>query len=445
MKPIAHGVPQLDGLRFTAALLVMIAHSTFNAAAIPGPLLNFIWAAAAMGLGLFFVLSGFVIHYGYHETVTLRGGPALFAIARFGRLYPLYFLVLVYEVLASGRVSALVHGTAPDQAVSLLFAGTLTQSWWYGVLGQNNLIFQWGPSTAAAWSISIELVMYMLYPALCLAVHRVQSLRGNLLVIAGICLGQLLCCLLLVRYEEAILNYYQVVFGSVVKEHSATARADDFLQWLESFSFFLRLGQFALGVALANIFIRHRQHRVVVAWMASVRMTPAPVLLATLAYWVVNSFCIYPLVGPWVSYHGIANYLGIFSFFGAALIFAVASFPQAPTARFFGSAVMTGAGDATYATYLLHVPLLLFVNRNVVGLAIAGAPPREAVLRGLCLLLTYVAIVLVGYGVFRTVEAPARRWIRQHCTPAVVYGLLALQFASFVAGVAIVTVIQRAS
>ncbi len=439
MKATRHGVPQLDGLRFIAALLVMISHSTFNHRVIPDPLLNFIWASAAVGLALFFVLSGFVIHYGYHQTVTLRGGPTAFAIARFARLYPLYLLIVLYEVLTSGGVAS------PEKTVSLLFVGTLTQSWWYGLLGSNNLLFQWGDSTAVAWSISAELAMYMLYPALCIAVHRLRSLRANVLLIASICLGQLLLCFLVVRYEGSVLRYYQIVFGPVVNASSATGSADDFFQWLESFSPLLRFGQFALGVAIGNVFIRREQFKMRSLLHPLARVAPGLVLLTMLGFWIVNSFYIYPLMHSFVSYHGVVTYLGIFSIFSAALIYVVASVPEAATARFFGSALMTRAGDATYATYLLHVPLLGFVHQRVVNLAIAGAPPGEAVLRAFYLLVTYAFIVVVGYAVFRGFEAPARRWIRRHCASVAIYAIIATQLCCFVVGVATVTCVQRHS
>ena len=445
MKAADHSIPQLDGVRFTAALLVMIAHSAFNPAAIPNSLLHFIYSSAGIGLSLFFVLSGFVIHYGYHEAIALRGGLTTFAIARFARLYPLYFAVLLYEVLTSGAVSAMISGIAPEKAISLLFVGTLTHSWWYGVLGSNNLIFQWGDSTAAAWSISAELAMYMAYPAICIAIHRLSSLRSNIVLIACICVGQLLFCYLLVLNKEFILNSYQSVFGSVIKEPSSTDTADQFFQWLLNYSPFTRFGQFALGVAAANIFIDRRRREPLLSWCASIRITPGLVLLTMSAYWIVNSFYIYPSMLSVVRYHGALNNLCIFSFFGAALIYLVASTPGAASSRFFGSALMTRAGDATYATYLLHVPLLEYVNQNVVSLVIAGAQKRQAILRAGCLLLTYVFIAFIGYCAFRAFEAPARRWLRKQCTASIIYAVIAGQFALFGIGLICVTYMQRAA
>jgi peptidoglycan/LPS O-acetylase OafA/YrhL len=62
LKP--HALPQLDGIRFIAAFLVLVAHSWDHAQDIDMPRLAcFIEMLAGVGLSLFFVLSGFVIHY----------------------------------------------------------------------------------------------------------------------------------------------------------------------------------------------------------------------------------------------------------------------------------------------------------------------------------------------------------------------------------------------
>ena len=52
---------------------------------------------------LFFVLSGFVIHYNYAESIQTGGASALlnFFSARFARLYPLYFCAIAYDLINS--------------------------------------------------------------------------------------------------------------------------------------------------------------------------------------------------------------------------------------------------------------------------------------------------------------------------------------------------------
>src|SRR5262249_14107703 len=70
-------IPALTGLRFIAALTVVISHSVtllllFPAGAMPR-WQSYLLEIGGIGMPLFFVLSGFVIHYNY-STPILRDG-----------------------------------------------------------------------------------------------------------------------------------------------------------------------------------------------------------------------------------------------------------------------------------------------------------------------------------------------------------------------------------
>src|SRR5258708_1617352 len=88
-------IQSLTGLRFIAALMVMVGHS---ATVLPQWwLLRTLVGLAATGMMLFFVLSGFVIWLNYAESIGAKRPGALrdFAVARFARLYPMYAVILV--------------------------------------------------------------------------------------------------------------------------------------------------------------------------------------------------------------------------------------------------------------------------------------------------------------------------------------------------------------
>src|SRR5262249_36102592 len=95
----------LTGLRFAAAFAILFQHTMqwcvpFNDGRVTGT------AAAAIGvyrMPLFFVLSGFVLHYNYgllfrkqSYTVSLRD----FFGARFARLYPLFIFFCLFGVVS---------------------------------------------------------------------------------------------------------------------------------------------------------------------------------------------------------------------------------------------------------------------------------------------------------------------------------------------------------
>jgi peptidoglycan/LPS O-acetylase OafA/YrhL len=87
-------IPSLTGLRFYAAALVLWAH-TVGAFLVPAdvPVLRSSSSVGLLGTTLFFVLSGFVIHYNYSSSLSTLTPRALysFVVARFARLYPLFF------------------------------------------------------------------------------------------------------------------------------------------------------------------------------------------------------------------------------------------------------------------------------------------------------------------------------------------------------------------
>src|SRR5579875_379384 len=92
-------IKALTGLRFIASYSIVVAHfwslTTFGDA----PRFNATFLSFAFfGMSLFFTLSGFVIYYNYADAFHRRPfGEALrsFAVARFARIYPLFFFFFV--------------------------------------------------------------------------------------------------------------------------------------------------------------------------------------------------------------------------------------------------------------------------------------------------------------------------------------------------------------
>src|SRR5262245_59038488 len=84
-----HVLPQLDGIRFVAACCVLFAHSAFGITTDTAPygVVHFIHMTAGLGLSVFFVLSGFVIHLNYRAEIT-QGGTLRYGLARFCAALP---------------------------------------------------------------------------------------------------------------------------------------------------------------------------------------------------------------------------------------------------------------------------------------------------------------------------------------------------------------------
>ena len=166
-------LPQLDGLR-TAAVLLVLAYHVARAHDLPQLPGGFI------GVDVFFVLSGFLIttlllkEHAKTGTIALRR----FYVKRLWRLYPA--LILVSAVVAA--VFAFVpgpFGLEPASPLEAVVALTYAMSWWSG------LELTGGPYLLGlTWSLSVEEHFYLLWPVLLLAVLRRGGRVGAVAVIA---------------------------------------------------------------------------------------------------------------------------------------------------------------------------------------------------------------------------------------------------------------------
>jgi peptidoglycan/LPS O-acetylase OafA/YrhL len=123
-----HDIPSLTGLRFLAALSVAVAHAagisllSMNQQGAVQTATHWLEVGAGFGMTLFFVLSGFVIHYNYSQKIFGKGlnGVAKFFWARFARLYPLYFLILFIELIFSDVAKSILDKhLMPDRIYAL--------------------------------------------------------------------------------------------------------------------------------------------------------------------------------------------------------------------------------------------------------------------------------------------------------------------------------------
>ena len=155
----------LTGLRFVAAALVLLHHLPL---AMPG-LLGIVYVAQAgyVGVTFFFVLSGFVLAYGWTSTSRVSE----FYVRRAARIYPLHALTALAMLLMLLRSGldwsalpfnlALVQAWSPDPTVHLSFVG-------------------------ASWSLSCEAFFYACFPLLFLVLQRaLHPIRWAVGIIAG--------------------------------------------------------------------------------------------------------------------------------------------------------------------------------------------------------------------------------------------------------------------
>ncbi|MGI4951098.1 MAG: acyltransferase family protein [Janthinobacterium lividum] len=161
--------PALTGLRGVAAVLVVMHHASLHLGAVDLPWAGGLLRRGYLGVDLFFVLSGFVMSMVYGSWFTggalgaapgrradVAGSLAVFLVRRAGRVWPLHAAVLA--VLVAGL--ALSGQDVPSLRFTLANL-LLVQGW--GVSGEIN---------APAWSVSTEVLAYLLFPLLAGVVLR---------------------------------------------------------------------------------------------------------------------------------------------------------------------------------------------------------------------------------------------------------------------------------
>lgn len=347
----------LTGLRFVAAAIVVWYHfgesTTWRGPRVLATTLEHLRGAGFAAVTLFFVLSGFVLAHAYTDGARFVGGLGRYAAIRVARIYPTH---IVTTLLVLWLASRWYDGMAPTTAVTAL---VLTS------------FHAWVPDHVFAlnfpsWSIGVEVFAYLLFPLLVLGLGRLRSSRA-LLVVAGLAwAGSLAIACWVGRGEPVVFAEhearvaaggeswvsggaeYRARFGDAAY-HLAVWRAgsgEAHDVGLMKFSPIARLPDFVVGLALGLWWIRRGRPRVgrrgVVTWGALAALA----LLLALATGRAPSLALHgPLLVP--------------AF--AALVLGLAS-ETTLVSRALSTRPMIVLGDASYALYLLQLPVLMAVR-----------------------------------------------------------------------------------
>lgn len=164
-------IPQLDGLRGLAIVLVLLAHSAVMFIRFPS--LAWIDGYGSLGVQLFFVLSGFLITRILLDSKERPHYFRNFFVRRALRIYPLYYALLGFVVF-SGVVHQ--HGVR----------------WWPYILYVSNLVY--GENTqpsplGPAWSVAVEEQFYLLWPIIVSVLSRRNLERFCVaMIVSAVCL-----------------------------------------------------------------------------------------------------------------------------------------------------------------------------------------------------------------------------------------------------------------
>lgn len=319
-EPAERHVPVLDGIRGVAILLVLTIHFTLiSRETLFGGVISRIAGLGWSGVDLFFVLSGYLITGKLLES---RESPYYFRgfyARRILRIFPLYYVFLAFAfwvapIVAPGLGEPPASGLRP----------------FYWLYWQNFLVAVEGASPPAllgvTWSLAIEEQFYLAWPL----VVRLTPPRRLPQLLAGLFGGEL------------VLRAAALAFGV----------STSFLYFRTQY----RLDGLVLG-ALIAVLLREPATADVCRKAARFLLPASAVALAVITA-VEGGFAgRRPLVS-------VAGFSALALFFGSLLAILVTSPERSPHVRLFSGRILRSFGKYSYGIYILHIPVLLWLQKR---------------------------------------------------------------------------------
>ena len=344
----------LTSLRFFAALYVVLYHTLWFA--IPsltsGSIGGRILSLGYLSVSFFFLLSGYIL-----SLVYLRDGRKVakrnFYVARFARVYPLFFFTLVAGTpfLLIERIHTYGIGAALSKtAVTFAAHIVMLQAWILQLRGIDN------PN----WSLSVESLFYAVFPFLGVWIWRLTR-RQVWLVAACVWIA-----------SQALIQLLNGHIPETVAELNPL----------------LHLGTFTLGILLGRWQILRRRES-----------GPSPSGSGTAGVALLLSLCAFAGVVMWEPRPPLSILLdGLMAPLFAALVWAFSS-NRSLFSRWLSAPWLVVLGEASYGLYLIHyVAYQLFES-----LGLDKIPMLYPVYVGGCIALSVLSLYFI--------ETPIRKWI----------------------------------
>lgn len=364
-------LPELDGLRGLAVLLVMGTHLVVNP---PANRLGLIATTAArvgwVGVDLFFVLSGYLIT-GILLQADLRSvGLRSFYARRALRIVPLYFLLLVFL-----SVGAPALGYAPQLAPS--------EAPWYAAFLANFCLALKGtairavPALVPLWSLSVEEQFYLVWPWVILLAPRRR--------LAPLALG--------IAIASGLLRALAIAVG--VSTWTAYVLSPT------------RCDGLALGAVVA---LAHGEGPAALdRWVRWARPTAA----ALGAVVGVATILGYGHWGEWRSSLLGPGLLGVAVLGAALLVLALGDSLDSPLRRMLRNPLLRAAGIRSYALYLFHMPVAEICESSGLNAVVTDLSESSTLTFVLRIGLQTALAFGTAEATLRLVERPAMRLRRR--------------------------------
>src|SRR5215471_9356581 len=341
-------IPALTGLRFVAAGTVVYAHFAEGSGFAPFGLRSPI---SVIGMPLFFTLSGFIVHYVYAGSFakSWRAAVPAFAFARFSRLYPLFFAILLFYLL--GKLGRMFYA---HPGIGLSFM-SLTGTWWYWVADGIPLA---GQRYHISWSISTEVFFYLIYAVGLYRIAALTDVRRCAILLAALCV-------------LTFVTFYGVFVTQDTWQAWVLARHPDFIstnvdennsfhRWLVYLSPYFHIPEFIAGCLTCQIYLLIRRSG------APPKTGTGEILAWGGVAWLLAGLAL--LVAQW-DFGVRGQFLDFVVFLhknflmapGCALLILALALGGSSIARSLGRRVPTYLGEVSYSIYLGHPFVFTFL------------------------------------------------------------------------------------
>ncbi|GIH62493.1 acyltransferase family protein [Microbispora siamensis] len=359
-------LPGLDGIRGLAALFVVLHHCRLLSfpgfPADTGPA----WAGwlvyGHLAVVVFIVLSGFSLAVSPARSGWRLNGLRRFAYRRAWRILPPYWAALLFSLVVAWALIPQPGQESPTVKSVVV----------YGLLVQD--LFGSPSPNGAFWSIAVEAQLYIVFPLMLLVLRRAGAavLLTALTVVVAL-IGLLAPVVPAVDLFTRLTPQFAVLFAIGAVAAGAAARTA------------------APGDAHGDAHGERSPWPSRLPWLALAAAAPVVMLIvARGSVWTVEHyFWIDLAVGPAVG----------------LLLAAVAAGRPRPFVRLLDTRALRRLGSFSYSLYLTHAPIVVVVNRLVLGPRLAPGVPMF-----LATLALAVPLTLLAAWLFATVfELPFQR------------------------------------
>lgn len=359
-------IDSLTGLRFVAALHVALTHMPHLQR---DDSISLAFRQCVMSHGpavpFFFILSGFILTYRYHQDFTVLTAPRLkrFYGTRSARLWPVHLLTLGFAFFLSPNPN---HQNRWDSAILNAF---LVQSWAPSELYSQSY-------NSVAWTLSIEVFFYLCTPFLLWGLARWRASPAQLIAMA---------------LPIWLLAATQSIYLSKNPSQIAT--------YLVAVCPLVRLGDFLIGAMLALAYVRSGS-------TPQATTTQRERVEGTIVEGIALCFLASLLYGA----HAVPLYLRLNGYYTILLGILIIVFARQKgyVSHFFASSGPRYLGEISFAFFMIHC--LVFVALDRLTPSNLGSWERAA--------LYLQTAGLVAVVVHHMVELPIAAWLLKRHRPA---------------------------